>query len=197
MSLRNVASSVAFCCARAPTKVSRAPTIASATYNSQRHRAAFLPTTLPVEAVIPYLLATRGQEWGGGCPNACRLPYCDFPCFASAHIRPVWTTPSLAATATICATPGGHRRHAFAGEPRRLRPPQSSSRRAKVTSLSKQTNSLIFVREPTCEAFGPLARLCGLLGVDASARPDDSRYRWHSHENRTRANFDARRDSWC
>src|SRR5260370_21935881 len=94
MSLRKVASSVAFCCARAPTKVSNAPAIASATYSSQRQRSACLLTGLPVDAVIPYLLATRGRQFTGRCPNACRLRYCDFPCFASAHIRQLWTTPS-------------------------------------------------------------------------------------------------------
>src|SRR5229473_2637560 len=36
-----------------------------------------------------------------------------------------------------------------ARQPRRLRSPQSPPRRTKVTSLSKQTNSLILVREPT------------------------------------------------
>src|SRR6266478_551683 len=39
--------------------------------------------------------------------------------------------------------------HAFAGEPRRLRPPQSPPRRAKLTSFSKQANRLILVRELT------------------------------------------------
>ncbi len=47
--------------------------------------------------------------------------------------------------------PLGHSRgwHSLAGQPRRLRSPQSASRRAKVTSFSKQANSLILVREPT------------------------------------------------
>src|SRR5271163_3503606 len=42
MSLRNVASSVAFCCARAPTNVSNPPANASATYRSQRHSPPYL-----------------------------------------------------------------------------------------------------------------------------------------------------------
>src|SRR6267143_759933 len=62
MSLRNVASSVAFCCARAPTNVSRPPTIASPTYSTHRHRSAFLPTALPIASVTPYLLATGRDE---------------------------------------------------------------------------------------------------------------------------------------
>src|SRR6267143_2781553 len=57
MSLRKAVSSAVFCCARAPTNVSNAPVIASATYSSQRHRSAFLCTGLPIGAVIPYLLA--------------------------------------------------------------------------------------------------------------------------------------------
>src|SRR6267378_3841490 len=69
MSLRKLASSVAFCCARAPTKVSNAPTIASATYNSQRHRSAFLWIVLPTDAVIPYLPATREREYAGDVPT--------------------------------------------------------------------------------------------------------------------------------
>src|SRR5467141_2308763 len=46
--------------------------------------------------------------------------------------------------------PGTRRAHRAVrqGQPRRLRPPQSPPRRTKVTALSKQTNSLIFVREP-------------------------------------------------
>src|SRR6266851_429363 len=55
---------------RAPTKVSRAPTIARTTYSTQRHRSALLWTALPIEAAIPYLLATRGTRvCRGGCPN--------------------------------------------------------------------------------------------------------------------------------
>src|SRR5216684_8094730 len=69
MSLRNLASSVAFCCARAPTKVSNAPAIASATYSSQRHRSAFLCTALLIVAVIPYFLAARGPEFARDVPT--------------------------------------------------------------------------------------------------------------------------------
>src|SRR5256885_16495927 len=71
MSLRKLASSVAFCCARAPTKVSNAPTMASPTYSSHRHRSAFLWLTPSTDAVIPYLLGNVG--WG--CPKACRITY--------------------------------------------------------------------------------------------------------------------------
>src|SRR6266446_52564 len=47
-----------FCCARAPTNVSRPPAIASATYSTHLHRSAFLPTALRMDEVTPYLLAT-------------------------------------------------------------------------------------------------------------------------------------------
>src|ERR1700682_3215943 len=86
MSLRKLPLSAASCCARAPTNVSNAPAIASATYSSQRHRSAFLRTSLPIDAVILYFLASRGREIASGCPNACRLPYCDLVHFASALI---------------------------------------------------------------------------------------------------------------
>src|SRR5881296_2963423 len=54
------------CCARAPTNVTRAPTIASTTYSTHRHRSAFLWTALPIDAATPYLLATQGREFAGG-----------------------------------------------------------------------------------------------------------------------------------
>src|SRR6202045_2682087 len=62
MSLRKLPLSAASCCARAPTNVSNAPAIASATYSSQRHRSAFLRTSLPIDAAIWYFLASRGRE---------------------------------------------------------------------------------------------------------------------------------------
>src|SRR6266850_8300818 len=81
MSLRKVASSLAFCCARAPTNVSIAPASAAATYNNQRHRWLRLPTALPVDAVILELLATRDKTLEGmsqRVPHTLFLsaPYC-------------------------------------------------------------------------------------------------------------------------
>src|SRR5437879_4759433 len=74
MSLRKLASSLAFCCARAPTNVSIAPAKATATYSSHRQCWLRLRIALP-GVVIRELLATQGQEFAGGCPNAWRLRY--------------------------------------------------------------------------------------------------------------------------
>src|SRR5712664_2558416 len=65
MSLRNVASSLAFCCARAATNVSIAPASAAATYSNQRQCSRRLETTLPVDAFILELLATRDKSLQG------------------------------------------------------------------------------------------------------------------------------------
>src|SRR6267143_4478499 len=75
MSLRNVASSLDFCCARAPTNDSLAPANATATYSSHRQCSLRLWTALLIDAVILDLLATRDKSLQGGCPNMCRLPY--------------------------------------------------------------------------------------------------------------------------
>src|SRR6266850_4698684 len=65
MSLRKVASSLAFCCARAATNVSIAPASAAATYSNQRQCSRRLRTALPVDAVILELLATRDKSLQG------------------------------------------------------------------------------------------------------------------------------------
>src|SRR6267142_1983979 len=74
MSLRNVASSLAFCWARAPTKVSIAPASATATYSSHRQRSLRLRTALPIDAVILELLAARDKSLQGDVPPRAAYP---------------------------------------------------------------------------------------------------------------------------
>src|ERR1700674_224345 len=69
MSLRKVASSLAFCCARAPTNVSIAPASATTTYSSHRQRSLRLWIALPVDAVILELLETRDRSLQGHVPT--------------------------------------------------------------------------------------------------------------------------------
>src|SRR6266478_3760526 len=53
-------------------RASAAPVLASATYSRQRHRSAFLWTGLPIDAVIPYLLAAQERKCAGKMSQ--RLP---------------------------------------------------------------------------------------------------------------------------
>src|SRR5882762_8099275 len=90
MSLRKAVSSAAFCCARAPTNVSNAPVIASAIYRSQRHRSAFLWTGLPIDAVIPYLLAAQERKCAGKMSQPLPLTLLGFRPFSQRSYSPGW-----------------------------------------------------------------------------------------------------------